>query len=152
MSLDKIKHPTVRDLIGQTFGILTVVDFSHVDPNRMACWIVKCDCGNTKIINSNRLLRNGARSCGCSRRGLKGERGFNNLYAKYKWRAKHNKIPFILTKEDFRGLVTAPCYYCGILPSQRVYLKSDTEYLNHCQFIYNGIDQVEHSKRVYKIK
>jgi hypothetical protein len=139
-----IKYSGTKDLLGRRFGILTVVDFSHIDKNRQSCWKVRCDCGNEKIINSNRLLRLGAKSCGCSRRGLKGERGFNNLYAKYRCRAKYIKVQFTLTKEEFRDLVVAPCYYCGILPEQKVYDDSNkqlTEYINHCQFIYNGIDR-----------
>lgn len=147
--VDGIKHSNTKDLTGRRFGILIVTNFSHIDKNGSACWKVKCDCGNEKIINSNRLLRLGAKSCGCSRRGIKGERGFNNLYAKYEWRAKHKGIPFDLTKEEFRELVTSPCIYCGILPLQKVYLDVKgytTEYISHCQFLYNGIDQIESSQ------
>jgi hypothetical protein len=31
---------------GNVYGRLTVLDFSHLDKNRNACWRVKCSCGS----------------------------------------------------------------------------------------------------------
>ena len=55
------------DLIGQKFGMLTVMSRGPNNKYRKAQWWCKCDCGNpelTLVIGSS--LRNGStRSCGC---------------------------------------------------------------------------------------
>ena len=53
------------DLIGQRFGRLKVLEFSHLTPRRMSYWKCLCDCGKIKTIQIA-ALRNGATiSCGC---------------------------------------------------------------------------------------
>lgn len=53
------------DLIGKTFGKLTVVDRSLTTKGKP--WVCVCDCGNKKLVMSNRLLTGSVRSCGCLR-------------------------------------------------------------------------------------
>lgn len=53
------------DLKGQKFGKLTVVKFSHRNKYGQACWICKCDCGNTKIASTSSLRKGYNKSCGC---------------------------------------------------------------------------------------
>ena len=61
-------RPT-RDLLGQRFGKLEVVQFDGYKRNKyhnVAYWICKCDCGNTKSIRAIQLTSGGTNSCGCS--------------------------------------------------------------------------------------
>lgn len=59
------------------------------------------------------------------------------LYAHYKQKAKKRELVFLLDIEDFKGLISQPCFYCGELPKQ-VY--RPTRYKT--PLIYNGIDRV----------
>lgn len=59
-------HSTARNLIGQRFGRLVVIERA---PNRAgnscAIWRCLCDCGNEKLKASHDLKRAHAPSCGC---------------------------------------------------------------------------------------
>jgi hypothetical protein len=60
----------VRDLTGQQFGKLTVIERapnSVTSPRTGACWRCVCECGQERI-NFSRALTNGSiKSCGCNR-------------------------------------------------------------------------------------
>lgn len=54
------------DLIGQRFGRVIIMSFSHIGKNRHAYWIGICDCGNiTKPISQGHLKSGNITSCGC---------------------------------------------------------------------------------------
>lgn len=55
----------IKDLKGQVFGKLTVIEFSHSDGR--AHWVCQCECGNKKVRSSSSLLckKRPVRSCGC---------------------------------------------------------------------------------------
>ena len=52
------------DLTGQRFGRLTVVNRAETR-NKRTYWDCVCDCGNTKVINSYKLLSGNTQSCRC---------------------------------------------------------------------------------------
>ena len=54
-----------ESLIGRRFGKLTVIKFSHTDPD--SYWLCKCDCGSYKVVNGARMLKGSTKSCGCIR-------------------------------------------------------------------------------------
>lgn len=57
------------DLTGKRFGKLLVIERAenYIQPNggMIARWRCKCDCGNTKIVNTASLKRGKTKSCGC---------------------------------------------------------------------------------------
>ena len=60
----------VKDLTGQKFGRLTVVEqhgFTKMNKHgsRYAVWYCKCDCGNYCEMDTGTLRRKGNHSCGC---------------------------------------------------------------------------------------
>lgn len=57
MNKDKIK-------IGKRFGMLVVIEDNKL-PYSME--MVRCDCGNTKIVSRHGLLNKTSRSCGCGK-------------------------------------------------------------------------------------
>jgi hypothetical protein len=59
----------IRDLTGQVFGRLVVLEFDHLDGHHHAMWKCECACGTICVKRSNNLL-NGTFSCGCLRREL----------------------------------------------------------------------------------
>lgn len=56
-----------NDLVGKTFGFLTVVERTPNDRHGNATWLVRCRCGNITKIKTTNLLRQ-TRSCGCVRK------------------------------------------------------------------------------------
>ena len=59
----------LKNLIGQKFGMLTVVGRADNDGKRV-CWICKCDCGNPipRVVRAQNLLNGKTTSCGCTQR------------------------------------------------------------------------------------
>jgi hypothetical protein len=55
----------IKNLIGQQFGRLTVIAFSHSDERAM--WVCRCECGNEKLVASKLLTAGQTKSCGCLR-------------------------------------------------------------------------------------
>lgn len=63
-------HPYVKDLTGQKFGLLIVIDFAGTSrvgvlKKNRAYWNCLCECGNLKSIVGTSLSNGNARSCGC---------------------------------------------------------------------------------------
>lgn len=57
------------DLVGRRYGRLTVVaDAGRRGKYMVRSWHCVCDCGNTLIVNSNRLYSGQTQSCSCLRR------------------------------------------------------------------------------------
>lgn len=61
-----------ENLIGQTFGLLTVIDEAepyrnpHTGEIECARWLCRCVCGNTKVVTTAQLkFRNNRYGCGC---------------------------------------------------------------------------------------
>ena len=55
----------VRDLTGQTYGKISVIQ-QHVTPSKRATfWDCKCECGNEVVIRSADLTGHKVKSCGC---------------------------------------------------------------------------------------
>lgn len=62
-----------KDLTGKQFGRLTVIErIKH--NNTLGYWICKCECGNEKIVPTNRLTQGMTKSCGCLNHDLVIER------------------------------------------------------------------------------
>ena len=54
------------NLVGQRFGRLTVIDMASKSPSGRT-WLVKCDCGNERVIRTGKLRSGEHQSCGCLR-------------------------------------------------------------------------------------
>jgi len=59
-----LSERTTKNLLGQTFGKLTVIE-EMPHQNGLSMWKCKCECGNTCIRSSANLKREGIHSCGC---------------------------------------------------------------------------------------
>lgn len=73
------------NIIGQKFGLLTVIDrdYSYKNPKHTK-WICICDCGNQKSVFRNSLISGKTRSCGCLQN--KGTKGINQTHGLSKTR------------------------------------------------------------------
>jgi len=131
-----------KDLIGKRFGKLTVIALAEGRDTTCRRWLVKCDCGETKITRSSRLISGNCTSCGsCSHRKMYGESSMNQMISAYKAGAKRRNLEYTLTDNVFKNLTHSPCYYCGQLPSN-IRAKSSA----YGAYIFNGIDRVDNSK------
>ena len=54
-----------KDMTGERYGMLTVIEYVGKDKFNNALWRCKCDCGQEKIVNRRRLISGDTRSCGC---------------------------------------------------------------------------------------
>lgn len=57
----------LKDLVGQTFGHLTVIAREERTSERQAHWKVVCVCGAVTVVRGGRLRRGHTTSCGCAR-------------------------------------------------------------------------------------
>lgn len=82
-------------------------------------------------------------------RKAKGISGFNQVYLRYKRRAKERGYNWDLSKNEAMSLFISNCYYCNIRPKQiqRISNKECTPNgLKHAEFKYNGIDRYNNAK------
>lgn len=66
----------LKDITGQKFGRLTVIQKVRRDNDTRAYWLCKCTCGNEKIVSGKNLRSGATVSCGCRMRevGHEGKR------------------------------------------------------------------------------
>lgn len=138
----------IKDLTGQRFGRLTVVEFIGIGDHGNAYWLCRCDCGNKKEIRGSGLMSKDSTSCGCYQKEVagnrnrkpKGEANRNLLYRNNKSQAKRRGISFNLTIDQAEIFFQGDCYYCGAKSSNVAnYKKTNGAY------IYSGIDRVDNS-------
>lgn len=61
-----VKKSLISNLIGKTFGRLTVISKdTERTTKRRAFWVCKCSCGNTKTVRGDGLYSGAVQSCGC---------------------------------------------------------------------------------------
>lgn len=63
------------NIVGQRFGKLEVIRFSHKDKRGHRKFLCRCDCGKFKVIAKSSLTSGKTRSCGC----LAAEQGTKQL-------------------------------------------------------------------------
>jgi hypothetical protein len=143
------------ELNGRRFGSLVVLSRApQVMPRRGAWWLCRCDCGREHSVSSTHLVSGRVSSCGCqrsariaiSKRKQPGESGFNKVFQGYKENAKNRGIIWLLTRDEFRELCCANCYYCCEPPSNWSYGSGKTSYASpesreYSGFVYNGVDR-----------
>jgi hypothetical protein len=138
----------VQNLIGQVFGRLTVLEKASNSAAGKARWKCQCQCLNFRDCLTGSLRSGRQLSCGCLRveRLRKtlflpnGEGAVGDLYRAYKFKAAKRKLPFLLTRDQFRKLIFQPCLYCNFPPSRVKKTRSGST------VTYNGIDRSDNSK------
>jgi hypothetical protein len=137
----KINHER-RDYTGEIFNCITVLgpapDLPDTVERRNSQWHVRCICGVTKIMGSDKFPQ--VKSCGCKQKLPKGIAARNRIFRDYRNNAKRRSLVWELTIEQFHELVTDDCYYCGAPP----YAVCDEPDLNGI-FVWNGINRVDNT-------
>lgn len=126
--------------------------FHHIGPHHRRHFVFRCDCGNTKILQAANVSSGNTKSCGCmyadsyASRRLPGNLGvIRHLILQYKRHARDRGIDFELSENQFTSLLSKPCFYCGLPPSNNKITKNCTG------FLYSGIDR-KNPSRGYTIK
>lgn len=152
------------DIVGQRFGLLTVVSLTNETFAKCRVYICRCDCGYEIKATAGNLRRKTVPldHCGClgvgrhktSRPGSRGIGGFNSglrrqkpsveialsgLLSSYRYGAAKRGYAWELSRSEFLKLTQGTCHYCGVEPSQ-VYRQKPHEYT------YNGVDRLDSSK------
>lgn len=77
----------LKNLIGQRFGRLVVIERAENGKDGRVRWLCKCDCGNNKIVIGKLLLHGDTKSCGCLNKEKASERAHNRIkHGEYKTR------------------------------------------------------------------
>lgn len=141
------------NLIGEKFGKLLVVSFSHYNSKyRYNYWNCICECGKntTQPTASLRRKKHPTESCGCYRKERasllkpwrtthqEGDATSWSLFLTYKRSEKDRGIKFNIGYEDFKKLTSKPCYYCRIKPFA-IHKKQNT----NGDYVYNGLDRID---------
>ena len=64
----------VKDLTGQRFGRLTVLERAASTPTGQATWYCRCDCGKVCVIEGANMRKGNTKSCGCLHKDTARER------------------------------------------------------------------------------
>lgn len=135
-----------EEMIGNTFGKWEVIKYLGRIPNQPnnynKYWECRCKCGKMQAISSIWLKTSKNKSCiNCRERKIPfSVRTFNGILASYKGGARIRKLSWDLTKEQFANLISSPCYYTGLPPS------NVRKSLDGFVFVYNGIDRLNSSE------
>lgn len=55
----------LKDLTGQRFGRLEVIEQAGRSKSKHIMWLCRCDCGKRKVVMGNHLTSGRTKSCGC---------------------------------------------------------------------------------------
>lgn len=58
------------DILGEKYGRLTVLEYSHQDKHGKSQWKCLCDCGNVIVTSGAAMRKGNTNSCGCYSREL----------------------------------------------------------------------------------
>ena len=147
--------PVRRDLTGQKFGRLLVLEYAGADKGQRTQWLCLCDCGKKKVLGGQTMTRPKfpVQSCGCIRdewrtklsRSDPRRPAINRAFSGFKNSAKIRKIPIDLTFEQWLSLAVQDCHYCGCSPKN--YSKPICSIIATPEiFYYNGLDRKDSEK------
>ena len=132
-------------MIGNTYGRLTVLSFSHYSGKHRRHYLCRCSCGQEKTVQGTLLKSGNTRSCGClaweTRRAtrLPNNAGvINQIILQYKHHARDRGIEFLLSRDEVDAILRLPCHYCGVVGGNLKRSKNCPE-----GFRYNGIDRID---------
>lgn len=92
--LYKETRPKGKDLIGQRFGKLTVIEKTDLRKDRKIVWKCRCDCGGMTLANTSELQSGLRVSCGCRGKSA-GETIIETILTENHIQYQHNSAYFI---------------------------------------------------------
>lgn len=142
-AIDKVKevgHKNAKDMLGQKFGFLTVVERSPVIKNdHCAYWFCKCDCGNVVEVSGVNLRTGNTKSCGCLK--SYGEQKINKILLE-------NNILF-KTQYTFQDLLFEENNLHSRLKFDFAIFQNKKLY---CLIEYQGVQHYDNSNKWYRVE
>lgn len=71
-----------KDIAGNIFGMLTVIERVYLEDKLYSYWLCKCECGNEKILKYSNLMSGATQSCGCLKNKIIDELMIGNKFGK----------------------------------------------------------------------
>jgi len=132
--------PNAIDYSGKKYHRLTAIAFTGrytqtSGGNKRRIWTWQCDCGTTKDIPAEKVIRGDTKSCGCAKGKYTGDMALAGDIFNREYRDGD------LTRETFYKLSKLDCYYCGAKPSNCYTGNRKTI----PPYIYNGLDRKDNS-------
>ena len=140
---EKISQKFTKDITGQKFGKLTVIERVENKKGRV-CWKCLCECGQEVIVSSNSLVRHKTMSCGCL--SSFGEYNIKQYFI-------NNKIKFESQKrfDDLLGLGNGLLSYDFYIPQYNLLIEAQGQQHIAPKKLFGGEEQFqkqkEHDKR-----
>jgi hypothetical protein len=121
----------MKDLTGQVFTRLTVLEVSGKNNNGHYSWLCQCECGIRKVVPGGKLIRGKTKSCGCYKKDMarfhKRIRPFEAQYNSFIATAKHTKHGCTVTYEEFVEFTSVTkCHYCAAGIPWKPYISGKT--------------------------
>lgn len=115
----QIGKQNFKDITGQQFGKLTVLNFKYFDNNSHSVWECQCSCGKTILVAKPNLISGSVASCGCLKTS-------NGEYIIEHFLIEH-KIQFEreFTFEDLRSDKNYPLRFDFYLPDYNLLIEYD---------------------------
>lgn len=147
----------IKDIAGQIFGRLTVLQFVKVHKEN-AFWECKCTCGEIVVVSGSALRRThrSTKSCGCLQREFAStitqhtdnrKLTLDELYLSvmrhhFKRGAIDRNLSYELSDDLLVFLTKSNCNYCNKLPYNTIGVSRK----EMPRIIYQGIDRIDSSK------
>ncbi len=93
----------IKDLTGQRFGKLVAKEIVGKDECNRMIWYCECDCGGTKNVSSEFLIRRKVKSCGCINKRLS---EFNSIDNALELDVSSSAYQEIKNRLGFKGKIT----------------------------------------------
>ncbi len=134
-------HPPsdLKDL--QVGGLIAINPTSERASDGSIVWSVKCQICSSLAKKSASDLKRGRGGCPVCVEQKAQDSPCLTIYNNYKRNARRLKRSFEISFEQFKGLVSASCSYCGDAPSS-VLKKAGARY----GIVYNGLDRVDNDR------
>ena len=136
-------HKYYTDFVGFENIAYKVIDFDHACNKKLYYKCICKNCNSTLILRKDSIM--GASKCHCVK--CKGNGivpsldGPLNVYKyNYKMGAFNRGLTWELTDDEFKQIISQPCYYCGELPHPIQSLRRYTHVKD--ELYVNGIDRL----------
>lgn len=133
--------------IGDKYGKLTIVDYVRTDGHYRKFWTCSCDCGGKVVTHTGNLTSGNTRSCGCMVKEAAARKRKPNQASEvtaiilgYKRHAKTRGYCWDISRELFQSVISRPCHYCGLPPSNSKRTKNSI-----IPLLYSGVDRKDNS-------
>ena|ERR1035437_114079 len=138
------------EILGKSFGRLTVLSRDEKDQFGLIHWKCLCDCGSVKVVSGRSLANGKTISCGCYRREFiranqkpMGHSLLRRAFSGYKRGAAARGHSWELSFDRFKELSMGNCHYCGAEHSKRLHRDSQELWCNGIDRLKNDLGYVE---------